>query len=97
VIVRAIVSFAFIWVMMPHEPDLGLGRPVEFVRHISTVSSLCANSASWVCRGPQLRLLRGAVETAQVANLRLESGLSRVRADFDAHLKQPGVVDIFSR
>jgi len=32
---RAVLTLAFVWVMFPHQPDLGLGRPTAIATLIS--------------------------------------------------------------
>ena len=90
VIVRAIVSIAFVWLMAPHEPDLGL----DSTRTLSQVSAsapakLCATTLNDSCDRIVWQAVSATARTLEEIRGGFLNHVERVRADFDANLKRP--------
>ncbi len=69
---RAILTIGFVWVMFPHQPDLGLGRPTAIATMISDAS---ANGCASQCDATGIEKSRNA----------LFDTLARVRGDLNAN------------
>ena len=72
-ILRAIFWLGLVAVLMPHEPDLGFGRPGE--RLTATQSGAACPEQQVICGGALLERFQSTVAR----------NLARVRADIAAH------------
>ncbi len=81
IIPRALVALGFVWLMVPHQPDLGLGRP-------STIETLVTQTAAKACTahcdGVSVAML-GSVTNLENSRNALLDDIARVRSDLRAN------------
>jgi len=82
---RAILAFALVWLAMPHEPDLGLGRPGYASLLSTSAATRCRVPRDGTCDGEVFHALLGSVGSLIQARSALLEGIERVRADFAAN------------
>ena len=84
VIPRALLAFGFVWLMIPHQPDLGLGRPQMIETLVSMTSAkVCAQGCN-----------TAAVPVANLEDSRnaMLDAIARVRSDLHANGTQIGAL-----
>jgi hypothetical protein len=90
-IFRAILSIAFVAVFVPHEPDLGFGRPSALGIPAIAVSQMASlPAAAKLCGNSQEACARG-LDVAGDLRSTIFSNLDRVKVELkEAHLARSG-------
>jgi hypothetical protein len=83
-ITRGILAFIFVWLMLPHEPDVGLGRPQSAVAPVAPASA-CRPAHDGTCDGVVFHALFGSIDSLVSMRANLLDGIERVRADVAAN------------
>ncbi|MEI9992738.1 MAG: hypothetical protein WDM86_22225 [Rhizomicrobium sp.] len=87
IISRALITFGFVWLMMPHQPDLGLGRPAAIETSFSDTSAkACATNCG------ALGAVIGAAASIENSRDALFANIARVRSDLRANGTQIGAL-----
>ena len=81
---RAIATLAFVWLMAPHEPDLGVG-----CGEIGSPASDCSGVLGQRGAGLAGQIVGRAWESSQFLHEALLLRLDVVRDDIRRHLEQP--------
>ena len=77
---RAIGAFAFVWMLAPHQPDLGFGRPQTIETLIADPDTSCgAHNAN--CGNEMFGAVLHAVGGFERSHQAVLDGVERVRAD----------------
>ena len=87
---RVILAFAAVWLMTPHESDLGLGKP-NAIRQLVTQAPAnpCPSQNRATCDGTVFRALLDSIANMEDFRGALIATVDRVRADVDAHRHHP--------
>ncbi len=84
---RALLTLGFVWVMFPHQPDLGFGRPTTIATAISDTSAkACASNCA------ALGAAIGTVASIENSHNALLDTIARVRSDLRANGTQIGAL-----
>jgi len=76
---KALIAFGFVWLMVPHQPDLGLGRP-------KAIETLITNSAANGCGATCDRAaVIDSIATMENSHNVLMDNIARVRSDLRAN------------
>ena len=81
---RLILAFAAVWLMLPHQPDMGLGKP-NAIRQFVTQAPANPCPGQSACDGTVFRAMLDSVANMEDFRSGLISAVDRVRADMDAH------------
>jgi len=85
-ITRGLLAFVFVWLMLPHEPDVGLGSPQQpLAVSPVAVSTPCRPVHVRTCDGVVFRALFDSVGSLVSMRANLLDGVERVRADVAAN------------
>ena len=85
-ILRAILAFAFVWLLMPHEPDLGLGlqQPISQIA-VAAQPIPCETSRNTTCDGLVFETMLASIGSFEALRTQLLHGIDRVRSDLRAN------------
>ncbi len=84
---RALLTLGFVWVMFPHQPDLGLGRPTTIATMISDTSAkACASNCA------ALGAMIGTATSIENSRDALFENIARVRSNLRANGTQIGAL-----
>lgn len=88
-LVRAIVSIVLVWLLAPHEPNLGLDSPRTLLQASTAGPAQLCGTQNAVCDRIAWQAVVATVRTLDGIHAGLMNRVDRVRADFDANLKRP--------
>ena len=84
-VVRAAGAIAFVWLMAPHQPDLGFGRPQTIETLIVQNSDVCAAKT---CAAGTADVFQHSLKDLGLSHDSLVTNLDRVRADLAANRRR---------
>jgi hypothetical protein len=83
---RALLAFVFVWLMFPHQPDVGLGRPkaIEAVAANNSTDD-CASHSATICDGAVFGAMLQSIAAMENSRNAVLDSVERVRNDIRAN------------
>ncbi len=83
---RGLLAIAAVWLMSPHQPDIGYGRPEAIDTLIAgTSTDHCVHYSSATCDGALFDAMLGSIAGMQKSRSILLDAIARVRGDLRAN------------